>query len=452
MDELKNTLSALIETCKTVYEDYKDKRDQVIQLRKKHHQTFDYNAAWSTGPEEDVAPPESEVVYYRALYDFESRNPDELSFTAGEIITKDTSSNPDPGWLAGIIDDRSGWFPEAFIEIYDPNTAGFDAADAGFTTEAGFAAEEPVAVPGAEVAADEYAGEYYVAIYPYDSAEAGDLSFQVGETILVTHAEGEWWTGSIGADRTGVFPGNFVAKPEEAAGEAVAVPADSGYTEEASTMAEEPSKTQLEPYEEAELKREMSEIIQQNQAAVPKSPKAVKSGKRYEIGTVLATYQPSGAGQLALTRGMLVTVRKKSPSGWWEGELQAKGKKREIGWFPGSYVKILGPGGASSRGGSSRTTPIPFDDMPDETAPVFFGSEAGDGDGRSSAAGMAGEQVIALYPYTAQNTDELTFVKDDVITIISKDEPDWWRGQLGSTVGLFPTNYVEPLGSKSALQ
>jgi hypothetical protein len=53
--------------------------------------------------------------------------------------------------------------------------------------------------------------------------------------------------------------------------------------------------------------------------------------------------------------------------------------------------------------------------------------------------------MIAIYPYTAQNRDELTFVKDDVIRIISKDEPDWWRGELGSTTGLFPVNYVQPL-------
>jgi hypothetical protein len=57
------------------------------------------------------------------------------------------------------------------------------------------------------------------------------------------------------------------------------------------------------------------------------------------------------------------------------------------------------------------------------------------------------EQVISLFPYTSQNSDELTFVKDDVITVISKDEPDWWRGQLGSSVGLFPTNYVQPMSN-----
>ena len=53
--------------------------------------------------------------------------------------------------------------------------------------------------------------------------------------------------------------------------------------------------------------------------------------------------------------------------------------------------------------------------------------------------------MIALYPYTAQNRDELTFVKDDIIRVISKDEPDWWRGELGNSIGLFPVNYVKSL-------
>jgi hypothetical protein len=33
-------------------------------------------------------------------------------------------------------------------------------------------------------------GEYYVAIYPYESTESGDLAFEAGETIFVTHKEG----------------------------------------------------------------------------------------------------------------------------------------------------------------------------------------------------------------------------------------------------------------------
>lgn len=53
--------------------------------------------------------------------------------------------------------------------------------------------------------------EYYVALYPYDSAENGDLTFNQGEVILVVKKEGDWWTGNIG-DRNGIFPANYVEK------------------------------------------------------------------------------------------------------------------------------------------------------------------------------------------------------------------------------------------------
>lgn len=53
----------------------------------------------------------------------------------------------------------------------------------------------------------------HVALYTYESPEPGDLTFRVGDMILVSKKEGEWWYGSIG-DRTGAFPGNYV-KPKE---------------------------------------------------------------------------------------------------------------------------------------------------------------------------------------------------------------------------------------------
>lgn len=47
-------------------------------------------------------------------------------------------------------------------------------------------------------------------------------------------------------------------------------------------------------------------------------------------------------------------IRKKTDSGWWEGELQAKGRKRQVGWFPASYVKVLNSSGRIS----GRSTPV----------------------------------------------------------------------------------------------
>lgn len=55
------------------------------------------------------------------------------------------------------------------------------------------------------------------------------------------------------------------------------------------------------------------------------------------------------------------------------------------------------------------------------------------------------ERVVALYQYVAQNEDELSFEKDDLVTILAKDEPSWWKGECKGAVGLFPSNYVGPI-------
>eukprot|EP00057_Strongylocentrotus_purpuratus_P016006 XP_011670480.1 PREDICTED: intersectin-1 [Strongylocentrotus purpuratus] len=60
-------------------------------------------------------------------------------------------------------------------------------------------------------------------------------------------------------------------------------------------------------------------------------------------------------------------------------------------------------------------------------------------------------QVITIYQYAQQNEDELSFQKGMVINVLSKEDPDWWRGELNGSEGVFPSNYVQELGdSKSA--
>lgn len=55
--------------------------------------------------------------------------------------------------------------------------------------------------------------EYYVASYPYQSQETGDLSFNAGDMIIVTKKEGDWWTGRNGSS-IGIFPSNYVQKTD----------------------------------------------------------------------------------------------------------------------------------------------------------------------------------------------------------------------------------------------
>ncbi|XP_070092683.1 intersectin-2 isoform X4 [Equus przewalskii] len=432
--------------------------------------------------EEKQCEPASALVNYRALYRFEARNHDEMSFNSGDIIQVDEKTVGEPGWLYGSFQGSFGWFPCNYVEKMSSNEKAVSpkkallpptvSLSATSTTTESLSSNQPASVtdyqnvsfsnltvntswqkksaftrtvspgsvspihgqgqvvenlkaqalcswtakkdnhlnfskhdiitvleqqenwwfgelrggrgwfpksyvkiiPGSEVKREEpealYAavnkkptstaytvGEEYIALYPYSSVEPGDLTFAEGEEILVTQKEGEWWTGSIG-DRTGIFPSNYVkAKDQESFGSA---------------------------------------------------SKSGTSSKKPEIAQVTSAYVASGSEQLSLAPGQLILILKKNTSGWWQGELQARGKKRQKGWFPASHVKLLGPS-------SERTTPA--------FHPVC--------------------QVIAMYDYTANNEDELNFSKGQLINVLNKDDPDWWQGEISGLTGLFPSNYVK---------
>lgn len=67
----------------------------------------------------------------------------------------------------------------------------------------------PEAIPEEAPAEPISEGELFVSCYPYQSAEIGDLVFDVGEYITVIKKDGDWWTGTTG-NKTGIFPSNYV--------------------------------------------------------------------------------------------------------------------------------------------------------------------------------------------------------------------------------------------------
>nr|XP_057945813.1 intersectin-2b isoform X1 [Doryrhamphus excisus] len=382
---------------------------------------------------------------FKALYPFTARNHEELTFNADDIIEVDETAGPEEGWLYGSSQGHLGWFPESYVErvgasgsavaatppklpIQSQLSNALEAAKAGATKSAFTPTHSPNLGPsdthgqqvvgnllaqalcswtaktdnhlnfnkddviqvlekqenwwlgalngeqgwfpksyvtllgeeeGSDIkspssdALDQSDGqqlEEYVALYTYESPEPADLTFREGDVILVIKKDGEWWNGTTG-DRAGVFPSNYV-KPKEA---------DTTST----------------------------------------------SGKKPEIAKVTRAHLSSGPGQLNLENGQLIVILSKNTSGWWLGELQARGKKRQKGWFPPSHVQILGSNS-----------------------------------GKSTPAVQSVCQVIALYDYTAVNKDELSFSKNQLINILNKNDPDWWKGEVNGVTGLVPTNYV----------
>ncbi|KYQ92834.1 SH3 domain-containing protein [Tieghemostelium lacteum] len=57
----------------------------------------------------------------------------------------------------------------------------------------------------------------------------------------------------------------------------------------------------------------------------------------------------------------------------------------------------------------------------------------------------AQKQCRALYDYVGSDASELDFFAGDIINIIEEDDSGWWKGEMDSRVGIFPSNYTESI-------
>uniref|UniRef100_A0A4W5MR58 Intersectin-1 n=1 Tax=Hucho hucho TaxID=62062 RepID=A0A4W5MR58_9TELE len=312
-----------------------------------------------------------EGLQAQALYPWRAKKDNHLNFNKSDVIT--VLEQQDMWWF-GEVQGQRGWFPKSYVKLISGPVRKSMSIESG-SSDSPPTMKRPTPSPtktmdpgegGRPCSSDMLCFPEYIAMYTYESNEQGDLTFQQGDVIVVNKKEGDWWTGVV-SGKTGVFPSNYV-KPKDSEG--------------------------LGP-----------------------AGKTGSLGKKPEIAQVIAPYTATGAEQLTLAPGQLILIRKKNPGGWWEGELQARGKKRQIGWFPANYVKLLSPS-------TNKTTPT------EPTPPKL-------------PMPSAVCQVIGMYDYMAQNDDELPFGKGQIINVLSREDPDWWKGELNGSVGLFPSNYVK---------
>lgn len=305
--------------------------------------------------------------------------------------------------------------------------------------------------------------------FDYEAQQDDELTLTVGDIIKnIRRDDGGWWEGELGG-RRGLFPDNFVRELKKD------VKRDGGQA--------------------GVIRSELS-----NGRASPVSDTTVRPGKKGEQirkrrCKASFSYAPQHEDELELKIGDVIEIIAEVEEGWWEGILNGK-----IGMFPSNFTKeILADSDASSQetsnsqeeirhsrtskdspgsesdGGDSRSESGSeiqpkkiqgigfgniFKDQPIKLRPRSMDldpEKVSEGKGVNAAAetmktepdgkAKVREKCKVLFPYEAQNEDELTLKEGDIINIITKDCADagWWMGEIGGRQGVFPDNFVKLL-------
>ncbi len=163
----------------------------------------------------------------------------------------------------------------------------------------------------------------------------------VSACVQVTSTDGDWWSGQLNGI-TGIFPYNYVQPRYESA---------------------PPLHTQSTPVEttptsatptQGDVQDSVTSLVKPIVAKVIVAFQAQKDGQLSllpgDLVKVTHIHTPSNIGlyddvTVAMTMSLLpwLQVLKQAGNGWWEGELQARGRQRTRGWFPANRVEPLGP-------------------------------------------------------------------------------------------------------------
>uniref|UniRef100_A0A8C6IYH9 SH3 domain-containing kinase-binding protein 1 n=1 Tax=Melopsittacus undulatus TaxID=13146 RepID=A0A8C6IYH9_MELUD len=315
--------------------------------------------------------------------------------------------------------------------------------------------------------------------FDYKAQHDDELTITVGDIITnIKKDDGGWWEGQL-KGRRGLFPDNFVREIKKE-------------MKKENTANKPPEKP-------------INEVS--NGSSLPLSETIIRTNRKGERNRrrrcqVAFSYMPQNEDELELKVGDIIEVVGEVEEGWWEGILNGK-----TGMFPSNFIKELSDSedagieeqvkpslkdtaGSESDGGDSCSTKSEganggtaiqpkkvkgvgfgdiFKDKPIKLRPRSIEVEndflpVDKSVGKKLPPATATQEPTkievdsrtktkeyckVIFPYEAQNDDELTIREGDVVTLISKDCVDvgWWEGELNGRRGVFPDNFVKLLPS-----
>ncbi|XP_039770084.1 SH3 domain-containing kinase-binding protein 1 isoform X5 [Ornithorhynchus anatinus] len=320
--------------------------------------------------------------------------------------------------------------------------------------------------------------------FDYKAQHEDELTISVGDIITnIRKEDGGWWEGQV-KGRRGLFPDNFVREIRKEV--------------KKENLSSKPTEKTMHDAANGSSLLSSDTII--------RSKRGERSRRRR--CQVAFSYLPQNDDELELKVGDIIEVVGEVEEGWWEGVLNGK-----TGMFPSNFIKelsgesddlgitqeeqLIKPSlrettGSESDGGDSSSTKsegangmVTTEIQPKKIRGVGFGDIFKDKPiklrprsieveneflpvektvGKKLPPATATQEPTkiemdsrtkakdyckVIFPYEAQNDDELTIKEGDIVTLVNKDCIDvgWWEGELNGRRGVFPDNFVKLLPS-----
>ncbi|XP_036902148.1 SH3 domain-containing kinase-binding protein 1 isoform X4 [Sturnira hondurensis] len=319
-------------------------------------------------------------------FDYQAQHDDELTISVGEIITN--IRKEDGGWWEGQINGRRGLFPDNFVreikkEMKKDPLSSKAPEKPMHEVSSGNALLSSEAILRTNKRGERRRRRCQVA-FSYLPQNDDELELKVGDIIeVVGEVEEGWWEGVLNG-KTGMFPSNFIK----------------------------------------ELSGESDDLSISQDEQLSKSSLRETTGSESDGGDSSSTKSEGANGTVATA-----AIQPKKVKGVGFGDI-----------FKDKAIKLR-----------PRSTEVENDFLPMEKtigkklppAIATADSSKTDMDSRTKTK----DYCKVIFPYEAQNDDELTIKEGDIVTLINKDCIDvgWWEGELNGRRGVFPDNFVKLL-------
>lgn len=321
-------------------------------------------------------------------FDYQAQHDDELTISVGEVITN--IRKEDGGWWEGQINGRRGLFPDNFVrEIKKDMKKDLLSNKAPekpmHDVSSGNSLLSSETILRTNKRGERRRRRCQVA-FSYLPQNDDELELKVGDIIeVVGEVEEGWWEGVLNG-KTGMFPSNFIK----------------------------------------ELSGESDELGISQDEQLSKSSLRETTGSESDGGDSSSTKSEGANGTVATA-----AIQPKKVKGVGFGDIF---KDKPIKLRPRS-IEVENDFLPVEKTIGKKLPPATSTPDPSKT----------EMDSRTKSK----DYCKVIFPYEAQNDDELTIKEGDIVTLINKDCIDvgWWEGELNGRRGVFPDNFVKLLPS-----